>query len=267
MTRVYTTFPRVSELEAALGALRSLGLPFELLSPMPAFGRVGVPCVIVEEEARAALAAQGLDGFVCSGWVDYQAPGLMVPAEEPPRFAEDPFGTAAVMVLAPCVADVARIRITAHLSGDLSPVFPYLNATMSAGCFTPAGPTFTFIDGHRMICLYPGRITIAKADEMVDAWRVLETIRRRVGEVWARHQQIQPSFERHERPPVVEIFRRLPGTNCHECGERTCLAFAARLWRGLAAPGLCLPAFDGRQTRFREPLLEICRGLGLMDEP
>jgi ArsR family metal-binding transcriptional regulator len=266
MGKIATTFPHSQELARACAGLDGLGLRYELISPAPGYELVGVAGLVLEEEARMALAAAGADSFVCSGWVDHRPAQEAVPADPPPRFAEDAFGTARVMVLAPCVADLARIRITAHLAGDLAAVFPYLNADMREGCYTARGPTFTFTERHRMICLHPRRITIAKADELVDAWRVLETIRRRVNEVWARRREIEPSFELRERPPAMEIFKRLPRTNCKQCGEPTCLAFAARLLQGQTSAARCAPVFDGEHGHLKAALLDICAGLGVAGE-
>jgi ArsR family metal-binding transcriptional regulator len=267
VTSFITTFPRASEFQEAQAVLDGLGLGYEIIRPEPAYERVGIPCVIVDDTTRMALAERDVDHrFMCSGWVEHRTAAPAVPVEPPPAHAADIFGTAAVMVLAPCVADLSRIRITAHLSGDLAPVFPYLNTEMREGSYTPGGPTFTFMHHYRMVCLYSRRITMAKADDIVDAWAVLERIRRRVNDVWARRDTISPSHERRERPPALEIYKRLPGTNCKECGELTCLAFAARLWKGQTSPTRCRPVFDGRQAHLEDALLEICRGLGVADE-
>jgi ArsR family metal-binding transcriptional regulator len=118
------------------------------------------------------------------------------------------------------------------------------------------------MDGYRMVSLYPGRITIAKADEIVDAWRTLEAIRCRVNDVWARRAEIEPSDEMRERPPALEIFKRLPRTNCRACGERTCLAFAVRVWMGELTASKCLPVFQGEFSHLKDALVEICLGLG-----
>lgn len=264
MPRLLTTFPNVREFSKAQGVLDARGLRFSVIRPEPAYARVGVPCVVVDDQARMTLAERGLDdSFVCSGWVEHRATAGTVPSEAPTDYAGDIFGIATVMVLAPCVADLTRIRITAHISGDLQGVFPYLNATMRSGCFTPTGPTFTFMDQHRMVCLYPRRIAVAKADDVVDGWRVLENIRRSANEVWARRDTIAPSHERRERPPVVEICKRLPGTNCRECGELTCMAFAAKLWQGHTTASRCRPVFAGTAMHLRDALVEVCLGLGL----
>jgi ArsR family metal-binding transcriptional regulator len=114
--------------------------------------------------------------------------------------------------------------------------------------------------------LYRHRITIAKADEIVDAWLILDGIRLLVEKTWATRDAIEPSYETRKRPPALEIWRRLPGTNCGVCGERTCMAFALRLWAGGARLRQCGPVFVPEQTARRAALVEICAGLGISDE-
>jgi len=259
------TFPNRAQFDKVRAALEGLSLSYRLVSPEPGFARVGIPSLVLDEDTHRALHARFADALMCAGWVMYRPATIRVPEGEPASFSDDRFGETAVMVLAPCVADLSRIRLIAHISGDLTEVFPYLNAEMREACFNRNGPTFTFMDGHRMISLYPCRIAIAKADEIVDAWRTLEAIRCRVNETWARRAQITASYEMREKPPALEIFKRLPRTNCRACGERTCLAFAVKLWSGGGQLSQCQPVFAGDFAHLRPALLEICRGLGVMD--
>jgi len=161
------------------------------------------------------------------------------------------------------VADAAKIRLIAHLSGDLTQVFPYLNAVMREASYNMHGPTFTFMDRHRMVSMYPRRIAVAKADEIADGWRVLEALRCRANETWARRAEIEPSCEMRERPPALEIYKRLPRTNCRACGEATCLAFAVKVWMGNVPVAQCSPVFGGERAELRDALLEVCGGLGV----
>jgi len=258
-----TTFAQRSEFEKAKGQLDSLGLPHEVLSPEPGYRVVGEPCLVIEPSVRVDIAGGGATSFTTSGWVDYRAPEAAVPSQEPAAFDEDVFGRAAIMVLAPCVADPARIRVIAHLSADLTEVFPYLNTEMREANYNIHGPTFTFMDRYRMVSVYRRRIAVAKADEVVDAWRVLESVRVRANEVWARRSEIEPSYELRERPPAVEILKRLPRTNCGLCGEATCLAFSVRVWSGKADVSLCRPVFRGEATHLKDALIEVCSGLSI----
>lgn len=253
--RVLTTFGQRGEFDKARAALDWLGLPYEVLSPAPAYERVGVPCLVMAPEARHALAARTPQEFVCAGWVDYRPAADPVPPEPPAVVAQDVLGEVAVMVLAPCVSDAYRIRLVAHIGGDLAPVLPYLNADMPQAIYNARIQALTFMEGYRLVTLYQRRITIAKADEIIDAWRLLGAIRLRVADVWARRATLQPSAAMHAQPPVIEIFKRLPRTNCRACGERTCLAFAARVHAGELPVTSCLPVFEGDFGHLQDALL------------
>lgn len=50
----------------------------------------------------------------------------------------------------------------------------------------------------------------------------------RMNDVWARRHEIQPSTEMRERPAALEIYKRLPKTNCKQC-------------RGWGGPDVCRP--------------------------
>lgn len=259
---VLTTFPRSEDADRAIATLQRSGLSCKVVSPKPGYSRVGVKALAMDSETCFALVRE-VGELTCAGWVDYRPARIAVPQQEPAEFEEDAFGGAAVMVLAPCVADETKIRIVAHISGDLTEVFPYMNAEMKGASYNVHGQTFTFMDGYRMISAYPHRIAVAKADEIVDAWRVLEELRRRANQTWARRGEIEPSYERREKPPALEIYKRLPGTNCGACGERTCLAFAMRVRAGELSVRQCTPVFEGEYGHLREPLMEIVQAVGI----
>jgi len=260
---ILTTFPNRSEFDRALERMRQASCPHEIVSCDPGYSLVGVSSVAFPRSALGGLAGSDGNTFPCSGWVDYSARRIEVPSEPPPGFEDDVFGRASVMVLAPCMADETRIRIVAHISGDLTDAFPYMNAEMQEACYNKDGPTFTFRDGYRMVSLYPRRIAVAKADEIVDAWRVLESVRLKANQAWKRRAEIKPSFEMREKPPALEILKRLPRTNCRACGELTCLAFAVRVRAGEMTVRLCSPVFAGDHHRLKDALVELCAGLGV----
>jgi ArsR family metal-binding transcriptional regulator len=258
--RAATTFANHTAFVKAVRLLDGLSLPYEVVAPPPAYGPVAVGALVLDEAARIALFQHDADPFTCAGWVDY------VPGDpdagcgrEPQGFENDLFGTAAMMLLAPCMADERKLRIVAQLSGSIEPAFPYMNAEMPQACYNPNGPTFTYMEGRRMISLYARRIAAARVDTILDAWRVLASVRMLVNDAWARRSRISPCFEMRQKPPALEIYKRLPRTNCRQCGEVTCLAFAVRVHLGELPVTQCLPAIDGEHAHRREPLLEICR--------
>ena len=142
-----------------------------------------------------------------------------MPQESPREGAEELLPRIAIVVLAPCVADPEKLRLIAHLEGDAGEALPFLNAELQKASYTAKLPVLTYMDGHRMVSLFRDRVAIAKADDIVDAWASLERLRCTVNDVWSRRDEIEPSFELRQRPPALEIYKRLPGTNCRECGE------------------------------------------------
>lgn len=261
-----TTFTELKEFERAATLLGRLGVAHTVIFPEPGYANVGCPAIVLADEEKATFLASGGADVMCAGWVDYRPPAHDVPCEAPREFAEDIVGRVAIVVLAPCVADLDRLRLTAHISGDVAEALPYLNAELPQASYVATLPVLTFMGGHRMVSLYRDRIAIAKADDIVDAWASLERVRCLVNDAWSRRGDITPSSELRRRPPALEIYKRLPGTNCKDCGEPTCTAFAWAVWRGVADIYACHPVFDGERGDLKEALLSICSGLGLTAE-
>ena len=265
MEKLITTFPKMEEFEKAVSVFKELGIACEVISPAPAYSKVGIPAVVIEADGMRLISQRKSIDFICSGWVDYRQSLGKIPDSKPADFNEAIFADSAIMVLAPCVADHKKLRLIVHTSSNIEESFPYLNAELTTGTYTHEIKTFTFMDGYRIISLYGHRLTLAKTDDIVDTWRVLEKIRCMVNEVWSRRSQIQPSYELKKKPPALEIYKRLPGSNCGACGQKTCMAFAMFLWNGEAHPSQCKPVFGGEYGHLKEPLMAICAGLGIAE--
>ena len=260
-----TTFSERTEFERAAALLERLRIEHRVISPEPGYAAVGSPALVLSPKARSEFLDGGGTDIVSAGWVDYREPSERVPDAQRRQFAEDLLGRVAIVVLATCIADSSRLRLIAHFSGDVAEALPYLNGELLKGSYVPTMPVFTYMDEHRMVSLFRDRIGIAKANDIVDAWASLERVRCLANDVWERRAQITPSSETRRRPPALEIYKRLPGTNCGQCGEATCTAFAWAVWRGDAEPRLCLPVFAGERPDLKDALLSICAGLGLSD--
>ena len=254
-------FARRSEFEKARALLAGQRLPYEVLSPDPGWSLVGAPALVCDSQGLSAIHSD--HEIICAGWTEYRASTAEIPEQPPVRFEEDVFQEAVIMFFGKCMADETRVRLIAHLAGDLTAVLPYVNGTMPQACFNAGPCTLTFMDGQRMITLYSRRIAIGKADDLVDGWRTLERIRVLVNRTWAQRGTLVPSYVLRAKPSALEIYRRLPRTNCMACGEQTCMAFAVSLWQGRALPSQCRPVFREEHAELRAALLEICQGLGV----
>jgi ArsR family metal-binding transcriptional regulator len=258
-----TTFPNKEEYAKAKTILDNSAVSYRILSPQIGYAAVGVTALVIEERDRSLFGRTDAATIITSGWVEYKEPNHAVPDVPPVTYSDDIFGNAVIMVLQPCIADPDKLRAIAHISGNLTEVFPYMNAVRKDAFFNTDGPTFTCMDKYRMLSLYASRIAMAKVDDMVDIWRTLDSLRVFSNECWQNRNSIKPSFELRKKPAALEIFLRLPRTNCGICGEKTCLAFALRLWSGQISLFNCKQVFDGAYVHLREPLFEICAGLGI----
>jgi hypothetical protein len=105
------TFPRTCEFDKARSCLDRLGHPYERVSPAPGYARVGVESLVMSQEARAAMFHEIGTEVMSAGWVDYRPAQVRVPESAAAVFEEDIFGSCWIVVMAPCVADLSKIRL------------------------------------------------------------------------------------------------------------------------------------------------------------
>jgi len=264
MPDMAVVFQAAADFARACRALDAAGAAYRVVEPPAAVADVAVPFVVLPDASRGALHEAVRGGLVLAGHVPYRETAADAVASVPPapEGAEDVVGRLVIAFVALCTATDDALRLTVQVEGDLGPVLPYLNAAMPAGTFGPEGPTFTFMDGPRLVSLSPHRIGVARARDMVDAWAVLARIKRTVLDVWSRRATIAPSTERRVQISVLEVYARLPQINCGACGEATCLAFAAKVLAGEGRLGRCKPAFEGGHRHLRDALVDLAAALG-----
>jgi ArsR family metal-binding transcriptional regulator len=157
-----------------------------------------------------------------------------------------------------CIADVTKNRVVAELSDDISAVFPYVNAILPAAMYNPGGNSLTVRRGMRLLTFYPHVAVLAKVDGERDAREQLEWFRDICNDVWARHAELTPLLERRAALGFLDVYRLLPQSNCRQCGERTCVAFAVGLLMGQRTldecPRCSEPEYADAASRLRELL-------------
>jgi ArsR family metal-binding transcriptional regulator len=81
----------------------------------------------------------------------------------------------------------------------------------------------------RLITFRPQQIAIAKLEDKNEARLIVEELKEIVNETYANRDHIKPIYHTRSMPRPLDIYTLLPGNNCKECGELTCLAFALNL--------------------------------------
>ena len=140
----------------------------------------------------------------------------------------------AVTFMDSCLTDALKLRATAEFSRDIGSLLPYLNAVLDNASYDEKAECLTIIKETRVIEVYPTWMTIARATNATDAFGLIQWLKDTVNRTHNRRHELEPSLRRRQRATVMDIFHQLPLpiSNCGECGEPTCMSFAARVWLG-----------------------------------
>jgi len=95
----------------------------------------------------------------------------------------------------------------------------------------------------KLVTLSPRMIAINIVKDETEAEEILAWLKREINHMWERREEIEPSFESAPPPRVLDILKRLPRTNCRQCGEPTCMVFAVKVSQGDRTPEQC-PALE-----------------------
>jgi len=166
--------------------------------------------------------------------------------------------------VAPCMADEKKIRLIGYFNRDITEILPYMNAVIKGASYNKGASILTYVIERRLINLYNIKIAIAKADDIIDAWVVLDEVKKLVNDTYRRRDTIKPSYEEKIKVTALQIYGWLPKTNCKACGEATCLAFAVKLLLGEQRLENCKPLFnDVNFTENKQIMKEMAEALGI----
>jgi len=129
----------------------------------------------------------------------------------------------------PCDPGAERYAAIGRLTVDISPVMPYLNATLRGAVYHPGAKSLTWKKAGHNIAFNPYEIAISNATDREGAERELKGLIDLVNRTWEKREDISPSMEVRQRPTPMAVYKLLPQTNCRQCGEATCWVFAAKL--------------------------------------
>ncbi len=150
---------------------------------------------------------------------------------------------------AKCNPSFTSVHCIARLDQDIEAVLPYLNAELGGYEFLKDPPAVTFKSAGKLITVQGREIAVNALQDEAEAEKILQWLQQEINSVWARRTEIEPSFEGAPKPKVIEIFKCLPRTNCHECGDPTCLVFATLVAQGVKAADNCPRiSADGRKN-------------------
>jgi len=167
----------------------------------------------------------------------------------------------------PCIADPEKIRVIAEVSDEIHEVFPYLNAVIKGCIYNHPAFTLTIRNEEKLITLHTKHITMTLIEDEKEAHEMLNWVKDLINQTFQNRDQIEPNYSEGGQLKPSDVQKLLPGTNCKECGFRSCLAFAFKLVDQKIEIVKCLPLFSDQFKEKRKVLLEILKNAGLEVPP
>ena len=140
-----------------------------------------------------------------------------------------------------CAPGASHWNALLSFPNDISDLFPYLNALFESVLYDHENKTLIWRKEDQMYAFRPREIRIARVRDLQDAWEIAEKIIARINCVWGEREQTAPRYTERKPPPVLEIYKLLPQSNCRQCGYTACMAFATALRKGKVLLGECPP--------------------------
>jgi len=160
-----------------------------------------------------------------------------------------------------CQPGAMAVHCFAHLDKDVGEALPYLNSVLGGFEYIKEPPSVTFKVHGKLITVHGRKIAINALKDEEQARKIVEWLKREINSAWENRNKIVPSYKGATRPQMIEILKLLPKTNCRECGEATCMVFAARVVEGAKGVENCPPL----DTEHRQKLGEYLSRFDLME--
>ena len=153
----------------------------------------------------------------------------------------------------PCLAEPGRIIVIARPNRPLDEVIPYLATLPGVIAYNPFTCILTFRRQPGFMTLHADKAYLTQVKDTAEGLELLEALKDAINTVWDNRAALSPVTSYRSAPQHLEIWSLLPRTNCKQCGELTCLAFAVELVKGHRTLDECQPLradsmFDERHT-------------------
>ena len=147
---------------------------------------------------------------------------------------------------ASCYVDARcpRYKVVVPAEKDLESFLPYLNAVARVLYYDPQEPALVFKFEELKVAVRRDNVQIGPVPDAEAGREAKERVEEFLERIWNERKNISPRYEPRTLPPPLEIYRRLPGTNCGRCGELTCMAFAVKLAALEAELPSCPPLYE-----------------------
>jgi ArsR family metal-binding transcriptional regulator len=141
----------------------------------------------------------------------------------------------------PCLAEPGKIIVIGKPAQPLDEVLPYLATLPNVIAYQPEAQALTLRRRPGFITLYSDRVYITQVTDVSEGLELLAALTEAMNATWEHRQELVAVTERRRAPRPLDVYGLLPQTNCRQCGELTCMAFAIGLLQHTRTLTECAP--------------------------
>ena len=156
----------------------------------------------------------------------------------------------------PCLADPGKLIVVGKPGTSLDEVIPYLATLPGVIAYNPETCTLTFRRQPGFMTISPDKVYITKVNNTDEGLELLRALAEAINATWDHRAELVAATKIRRAPRWLDILALLPQTNCKQCGEVTCMAFAAALLQGQRGLTECLPLASDTAFSDRRATLE-----------
>jgi len=156
----------------------------------------------------------------------------------------------------PCLAEPGRIIVIGEPSRPLDEVLPYLATLPGIIAWNPEALTLTFRRPHGFMTLYSDKVYITQVVDSAEGLELFDALKEAVNAVWEKRAELTAVTAKKRAPRHLDIWELLPRTNCGQCDEATCLAFAVAVLQQKRLLTECQPLQSDSSFADRKATLE-----------
>jgi ArsR family metal-binding transcriptional regulator len=141
----------------------------------------------------------------------------------------------------PCLAEPGKIIVIGKPARSLEEIIPYLATLPGVIAYNPETLTLTFRRQPGFLTLYPDKAYITQVKDVDAGLEVLDALKEAINTTWEHRHELTAVTIGRRAPRHLDIWELLPRTNCKQCGEATCLAFAVSIIQQQRSLDECIP--------------------------
>ncbi|MFH0825181.1 MAG: (Fe-S)-binding protein [Pseudomonadota bacterium] len=260
----FIVFPDHESFQAALRVLPQVKCSAEQIEPPEFCAGLTAPFLLVASGRESLLSHFSRMRVPVSGTIPYLPFRKENPdAAAPDAVWRDVLGGIRVDLVRAALTDPNRLRIEISFYSDVAYLIPIMARLIRGGAFRPDVPVLAFEEEHRLVVITRNGMVISRADDLLDFRIILRTAVDFFLQAFDLRFTVAPAVESRHGLGAMEIFKRLPGIDCRECGLDGCMEFATTIITGRMRIQRCPPLLESNYAANLESLYWVLPIMGL----